>query len=92
MLVPDIYNPSLNPFYRDVLAHYGAVALPCRIKDPDRLPEQFISVLRIHCTAGSNLLRPHNIGGLPLPRDDWEEIASQEAALPQEDPETNCAM
>jgi Mu transposase-like protein len=26
----------LNPIYRDVLAHYGAVALPCRIKDPDR--------------------------------------------------------
>lgn len=36
VLVPDIYDPSLNPLYRDVLAHYGAVALPCRIKDPDR--------------------------------------------------------
>jgi hypothetical protein len=22
--------------YRDVLAHYGAVAMPCRIQDPDR--------------------------------------------------------
>jgi transposase len=36
VLVPDIYDPRLNPLYRDVLAHYGAVALPCRIKDPDR--------------------------------------------------------
>ena len=36
VLVPNIYDPSLNPLYRDVLAHYGAVALPCRIKDPDR--------------------------------------------------------
>src|SRR6202167_2343946 len=36
VLVPDIYDPILNPLYRDVLAHYGAVALPCRIKDPDR--------------------------------------------------------
>lgn len=36
MLKPDIYNPSLNPLYRDVLHHYGAVALPCRIQDPDR--------------------------------------------------------
>jgi hypothetical protein len=27
---------TLNPLSRDVLAHYGAVALPCRIKDPDR--------------------------------------------------------
>jgi transposase len=30
VLVPDIYDPTLNPLYRDVLAHYGAVALPCR--------------------------------------------------------------
>jgi hypothetical protein len=36
VLQPDIYDPALNPLYRDVLAHYGAVALPCRIKDPDR--------------------------------------------------------
>lgn len=36
VLVPDIYDPTLNPLYRDVLAHYGAVALPCRIQDPDR--------------------------------------------------------
>jgi transposase len=36
VLVPDIYDPTLNPLYRDVLAHYGAVALPCRIHDPDR--------------------------------------------------------
>jgi len=36
VLVPDIYDPTLNPLYRDVLAHYGVVALPCRIQDPDR--------------------------------------------------------
>lgn len=36
VLKPDIYNPTLNPLYRDVLAHYGAVALPCRVADPDR--------------------------------------------------------
>ncbi|MGA7421261.1 MAG: IS21 family transposase [Candidatus Sulfotelmatobacter sp.] len=36
VLVPDIYDPALNPLYRDVLAHYGVVAMPCRIKDPDR--------------------------------------------------------
>jgi transposase len=36
VLVPDIYDPTLNPLYQDVLTHYGAVALPCRIKDPDR--------------------------------------------------------
>jgi transposase len=36
VLEPDIYDPTLNPLYRDVLAHYGAVALPCRVGDPDR--------------------------------------------------------
>jgi transposase len=36
VLVPDVYDPTLNPLYRDVLAHYGAVAMPCRIQDPDR--------------------------------------------------------
>jgi transposase len=36
VLLPDLYDPTLNPLYRDVLAHYGAVALPCRIQDPDR--------------------------------------------------------
>ena len=36
VLVPDIYDPALNPLYRDVLQHYGAVPLACRIADPDR--------------------------------------------------------
>jgi transposase len=36
VLTPDIYDPVLNPLYRDVLAHYGVVALPCRVRDPDR--------------------------------------------------------
>src|ERR1700686_401718 len=36
VLTPDVYDPSVNPLYRDMLAHYGAVALPCRIRDPDR--------------------------------------------------------
>jgi hypothetical protein len=25
VLTPDIYDPALNPLYRDVLAHYGVV-------------------------------------------------------------------
>jgi transposase len=36
VLKPDIYDPALNPLYRDMLAHYGAIALPCRVADPDR--------------------------------------------------------
>ena len=33
---PEYYDPTLNPLFRDVLAHYGVVALPCRVRDPDR--------------------------------------------------------
>jgi transposase len=36
VLTPDIYDPALNPLYRDLLRHYGVVALPCRVRDPDR--------------------------------------------------------
>ena len=36
VLKPDIWDPALNPLYRDMLAHYGMVALPCMVRDPDR--------------------------------------------------------
>lgn len=36
VLTPDVYKPKLNPLYRDVLKHYGVVALPCRVRHPDR--------------------------------------------------------
>jgi transposase len=36
VLKPDLYDPALNPLYRDVLAHYGATALTCRVNHPDR--------------------------------------------------------
>jgi transposase len=36
VLKADVHDPTLNPLYRDVLAHYGAVALPCRVRHPDR--------------------------------------------------------
>src|SRR3989454_11129962 len=36
VLTPDVYDPTLNPLYRDVLAHDGVVALPCRVGAPDR--------------------------------------------------------
>ena len=34
--VPDLYDSAINLLFRDVLAHYGVLALPCRIQDPDR--------------------------------------------------------
>jgi transposase len=36
VITPDIYDPKLNLLYADMLAHYGATALPCRIRHPDR--------------------------------------------------------
>jgi transposase len=36
VLVPDVYDPTLNPLYRDMLAHYGVVGMPCRVQHPDR--------------------------------------------------------
>jgi len=36
VLQADVYDPTLNPLYRDVLSHYGSVALACRVRDPDR--------------------------------------------------------
>ncbi len=36
VITPDIYEPTLNPLYAAVLAHYGAVADPARVADPDR--------------------------------------------------------
>ena len=39
VVTPDIYDPTLNPLFKDVLAHYGVVAMPCRVRDPDRKGE-----------------------------------------------------
>jgi transposase len=36
VLKPDIYEPELNPVFAAMLAHYGVVADPCRVRDPDR--------------------------------------------------------
>lgn len=36
VLKADVYDPTINPLYRDMLAHYGVVALPARVRHPDR--------------------------------------------------------
>jgi transposase len=36
VIKPDLYDPELNPVYAAMLAHYGVVADPCRVGDPDR--------------------------------------------------------
>ncbi len=36
VIKPDLYKPELNPVYVAMLAHYGCVADPCRVRDPNR--------------------------------------------------------
>ena len=36
VLRPDLYEPELNPVYAAMLSHYGVVADPCRVRDPNR--------------------------------------------------------
>ena len=36
VIKPDLYEPELNPVYSEVLAHYGVVADPARVGDPNR--------------------------------------------------------
>jgi len=36
VLTPDLYDPEINPLYRAVLEHYGVVALPAKVRDPNR--------------------------------------------------------
>ncbi len=33
---PDVYDPEINPLYRDFLGHHGVVALAARVRHPDR--------------------------------------------------------
>lgn len=36
VISPDLYEPRLNPVYAAMLEHYGVVADPCRVRDPNR--------------------------------------------------------
>ena len=36
VLKPDLYEPELNPVFAATLAHYGVVADPARVRDPNR--------------------------------------------------------
>jgi hypothetical protein len=66
VLTPDLYDPALNPLYRDVLAHYGAIALPCRVGDPDRKGQGRIRhrPYAADTAAGAPLRHPHRLDRL----------------------------
>jgi ATP dependent DNA ligase-like protein len=48
VLTPDIYDPALNPLYRDVLAHYGVVAFPHALRHADA-PYSHSGAVRSRC-------------------------------------------
>jgi transposase len=72
VLTPDIYDPALNPLYRDMLAHYGAVAMPCRIQDPDRKGKVEAGVGHAQRTPLKGL-RFENMESAQAYLDRWEE-------------------
>jgi len=70
VLTPDIYDPALNPLYRDVLAHYGVVALPCRVGDPDRKGKVESAIG--HTQAALKGLRFENLDAAQAYLDRWD--------------------
>jgi len=72
VLAPDVYDPTVNPLYRDMLAHYGAVALPCRVRDPDRKGKVESGVGHAKRTALAGL-RFESLEAAQAHLDHWEE-------------------
>jgi transposase len=72
VLTPDVHDPSLNPLYRDVLHHYGAVALPCRVQDPDRKGKVEAGVAHAQKTPLKGL-RFESLDDAQAYLDRWEE-------------------
>ena len=72
VLTPDIYDASLNPLYRDMLAHYGAVAMPCRVRDPDRKGKVESGVGHVQRTPLKGL-RFESLDEAQTYLDQWEE-------------------
>jgi transposase len=72
VLTPDIYDPAINPLYRDVLKHYNTVALPCRVGDPDRKGKVERSVGHAKNTPLKGM-RFENLEQAQAYLDHWEE-------------------
>jgi hypothetical protein len=72
VIEPDVYDPKLNPLYRDVLTHYGAVALPCRVRDPDRKGKVESGVGHAQKTPLKGM-RFESVEGAQAYLDRWEE-------------------
>src|SRR5213593_1247347 len=71
VLTPDLYDPALNPLYRDVLAYYGVVALACRVGNPDRKGKVESAIGHTQATPLKGL-RFETLDAAPMYLDRWE--------------------
>ena len=71
MIDPKYYDPTLNPLFRDVLTHYGVVAVPCRVRDPDRKGKVEAGVAHAQKTPLKGL-RFESLEEAQAYRDRWE--------------------
>jgi transposase len=71
VFAPDVYDPTVNPLYRDLLSHYGVTALPCRVRHPDRKGKVERSV--DHAQRALHGLRFEDAEAAQTYLDRWEE-------------------
>lgn len=68
VLKPDAYDLAPNPLYREVLRHYGEVALPARAGDSDRNARWSAESGTPHAAQGPALREPGGGTSLPGPQ------------------------
>ena len=73
VLKPDIYDPAINPLYRDLLQHYGVVAMPCRVRDPDRKGKVESGVGHAQKTPLKGMRFDRDLAEAQSHLDHWEE-------------------
>jgi len=73
VLKPDIYDPAINPLYRDLLQHYGVVAMPCRVRDPDRKGKVESGVGHAQKTPLKGMRFDRDLAEAQSYLDQWEE-------------------
>jgi transposase len=72
VLIPDVYEPAVNPLYRDMLTHYHVTALPCRVRHADRKGKVESAVGHAKKTPLKGL-RFENLEDAQAYLDRWEE-------------------
>ena len=76
VIKPDLYEPELNPLYAAVLEHYGVVADPARVRDPNRKGTVENAIQHTQSTA----LKGRRFGSIEEQNDFLEHWETQWAA------------